>query len=69
MPTYDYVCDACNHKFELFQSITESVKKKCPECKTVGRILAGPDYDRWKLTCCHCGHRFRLKQPPEGFTQ
>ena len=32
MPTYDYVCDACGHKFELFQSITESPKKKCPEC-------------------------------------
>ena len=33
MPTYDYECDACGHAFELFQSITESVKKKCPECK------------------------------------
>lgn len=33
MPTYDYECDACGHKFELFQSITESPKKKCPECK------------------------------------
>jgi len=33
MPTYDYVCDACDHKFELFQSITEPVKKKCPQCK------------------------------------
>jgi putative FmdB family regulatory protein len=33
MPTYDYVCDACDHQFELFQSITEAVKKKCPECK------------------------------------
>ena len=33
MPTYDYVCDACDHKFELFQSITEPVKRKCPECK------------------------------------
>ena len=32
MPTYDYVCDNCNHAFELFQSITDSVKKKCPEC-------------------------------------
>ncbi len=32
MPTYDYECDACGHKFELFQSITEPVKKKCPEC-------------------------------------
>ncbi len=32
MPTYDYVCDACNHEFELFQSITDSVKRKCPKC-------------------------------------
>ena len=32
MPTYDYVCDACKHEFELFQSITESTKRKCPEC-------------------------------------
>jgi putative FmdB family regulatory protein len=32
MPTYDYVCDACEHEFELFQSINEDKKKKCPEC-------------------------------------
>lgn len=32
MPTYDYECDACNHEFELFQSISEPVKRKCPEC-------------------------------------
>ena len=32
MPTYDYECDACDHKFELFQSISEPVKRKCPEC-------------------------------------
>lgn len=32
MPTYDYQCDACNHEFELFQSISEAVKRKCPEC-------------------------------------
>jgi putative FmdB family regulatory protein len=33
MPTYDYVCDACGHEFEEFQSITEPVLRKCPECK------------------------------------
>ncbi len=33
MPTYDYVCDGCGHAFELFQSITDKVKKTCPECK------------------------------------
>lgn len=33
MPTYDYVCDNCGDEFELFQSITEPVKKKCTKCK------------------------------------
>ena len=33
MPTYDYVCDGCGHAFELFQSMTDGVKKTCPECK------------------------------------
>ena len=32
MPTYEYECDACGHEFELFQSITDPVKRKCPEC-------------------------------------
>jgi len=43
MPTYDYVCDACGHQFELFQSITDKVKRKCPECKKQKlRRLIGP---------------------------
>lgn len=33
MPTYDYQCDACGHKFEEFQSITAEMLTKCPECK------------------------------------
>src|SRR5258705_11944925 len=42
MPTYDYECDACGHTFELFQSITEPVKKKCPKCgKSKLRRLIG----------------------------
>jgi len=32
MPTYDYECDSCGHSFELFQSISEPVKRSCPEC-------------------------------------
>ena len=32
MPTYDYVCQACGHALELFQSMSESPKRKCPEC-------------------------------------
>ena len=32
MPTYDYECNACGHTFELFQSINDSLKRKCPAC-------------------------------------
>lgn len=33
MPTYDYRCNACDHEFELFQSIKDKPIRKCPECK------------------------------------
>ncbi|MBU6173631.1 MAG: zinc ribbon domain-containing protein [Planctomycetes bacterium] len=33
MPTYDYECDACDHKFELYQSISAEPEKTCPKCK------------------------------------
>jgi putative FmdB family regulatory protein len=33
MPTYDYECDACGHKAEVFQAISADPLKKCPECK------------------------------------
>ncbi len=32
MPTYDYECDACGHKFEMFQTFSERVRRKCPVC-------------------------------------
>ncbi len=32
MPTYDYECNECGYEMELFQSITESPKRKCPSC-------------------------------------
>ena len=32
MPTYDYQCDNCAHEFEIFQSMTAKVLKKCPQC-------------------------------------
>ena len=32
MPTYDYRCNGCDHRFELFQSMKDSPSRKCPEC-------------------------------------
>ena len=43
MPTYDYVCDACQHQFEEFQSIKAEPLRKCPECgRKKLRRLIGP---------------------------
>jgi putative FmdB family regulatory protein len=41
MPTYDYCCDACGHRFEQFQSITARPLRKCPICRarTLRRLL------------------------------
>lgn len=32
MPTYDYLCEACGHRVEIFQSMSEGAKRKCPGC-------------------------------------
>jgi putative FmdB family regulatory protein len=32
MPTYDYICKACGHALEIFHSMSEAAKRKCPEC-------------------------------------
>ena len=32
MPTYEYLCDACEQKFEVEQRITEDAIKKCIHC-------------------------------------
>lgn len=33
MPTYDYVCDGCEHAFEQWQSFKDDTLTKCPSCK------------------------------------
>lgn len=33
MPTYDYICDSCNHEFEAFESIKADAQTVCPECQ------------------------------------
>lgn len=32
MPTYDYICRACEHEFEEFQSMSAKPLRKCPNC-------------------------------------
>ena len=32
MPTYDYICDDCQHEFEAFESIKAEPQTICPTC-------------------------------------
>src|SRR6186997_1530466 len=32
MPTYDYVCEGCDHRFEEIQSFSAEPLKRCPAC-------------------------------------
>lgn len=42
MPTYEYECPHCRHKFELFQKITDQHLEKCPKCNKKVKRLIGP---------------------------
>ena len=33
MPTYEYVCAACDHHMEQFQTFSEKPLTTCPKCK------------------------------------
>jgi putative FmdB family regulatory protein len=33
MPTYEYLCSKCKHRFEESQSITAPSLTECPKCK------------------------------------
>lgn len=43
MPTYEYICRACGHEFEEFQSIKAEPTAVCPKCrkKKVDRKISG----------------------------
>lgn len=44
MPTYEYVCGACGHRFERFQKISDRPVRRCPSCgepKAERQISAG----------------------------
>ena len=41
MPTYDYECRYCGHRFEAFQIITDKPLSRCPKCEKKPTRLIG----------------------------
>lgn len=41
MPTYEYECTHCGHRFDAFQKMTDKPLSKCPKCNKKIRRLIG----------------------------
>jgi putative FmdB family regulatory protein len=41
VPTYQYACTACEHRFEAVQSFSDASLTECPECSGKLRKLFG----------------------------
>jgi putative FmdB family regulatory protein len=41
MPTYEYECLKCGHRFDLVQKMTEPPRRRCPRCRGRVRRLVG----------------------------
>ena len=41
MPTYDYLCTKCGHRFEEIQKMSDPALTKCPRCKGKLKRLIG----------------------------
>jgi len=39
MPTYEYMCNECEHQFEVVQSFSEAAIDICPQCKGAVRKI------------------------------
>ena len=42
MPTYEYECQKCGHRFEDFASMTAKPLSHCPKCRGKLKRLIGP---------------------------
>ena len=46
MPIYDFKCKACDHRFELFTTISRRAQAVCPKCGgPVERVYEG----KWSM--------------------
>jgi putative FmdB family regulatory protein len=75
MPTYDYRCRKCGHRFELFHSIKDDKPKRCPKCKGradrmisggVGILFKGSGFYTTDYRSSHYKERAKQEKSGEG---
>jgi len=78
MPTYEYQCRSCGHRFEAFQGMNDAPLEVCPECGEnvnrlpgagagvifKGRGFYATDYKNRTSGKTCCGRTERCDNPP-----
>jgi putative FmdB family regulatory protein len=74
MPTYEYQCLVCGHRFEKFQRMSDDPERQCPECGGkvkrlfsvgMGFIIKGQsDFTNRPSGKTCCGRTERCDKPP-----
>lgn len=46
MPTYDYVCSTCGHRFEVIHGVNGPAPERCPRCgaRTLRKAFSPPTF-------------------------
>ena len=75
MPTYEYACPDCGHKFEIKQKFTDDSLKRCPNCqrrhlyRVVSQVAISFKGSGWYITDSQSSsdkHTLSHKQKDDG---
>lgn len=65
MPTYEYICRACGHLFEIVQSMKDDPLTECPRCGGELRKVFAPPAISFKGSGFYAtDHGKKAKPPP-----
>lgn len=63
MPIYEYVCDSCDHQFEVQQSMRDNPLTQCPECNGKVRRVFGLSSVIFKGSGFYCNDSKKSSSP------
>jgi putative FmdB family regulatory protein len=69
MPTYEYVCKACGHLFEIVQSMRDDPLTECPECGGELRKVFAPPAISFKGSGFYATDHGKKAKPSDSTTE
>ena len=72
MPIYEYRCDACGHRLEALQKMTDAPLSECPACQqpALSKLISAAGFrlsgNGWYETDFKSGNRKNLKDSKDA---